>query len=133
MAATLAEIPLVDGQGYVQAKVELILRQERWDPPHNSLVQAPRCHERVQSQVQLLLVQYVRRLFSLRHRSFSSVRLETWRLVFEILFVSRLISLDVDKACLPRPLFFLSWSVLVCGCLLAHYWLLRSYNCLRVR
>ena len=55
LTATLAEVPLVDWQGNIQPEKELVLGKEGWYASYNSLIETSGCHERVQSQVKLLL------------------------------------------------------------------------------
>lgn len=59
LAATLAEVPLVNGQRDVQPEVKLIFREEGRDAADDSFVQAARRHERMQSNIELLLVSCV--------------------------------------------------------------------------
>ena len=55
LTPSLAEVPLVHGQGHVEAHEELVLGKEGGDFAHHCLVQASRRHKRVESLVKLLL------------------------------------------------------------------------------
>ena len=55
LTASLAEVPLVDGQSDIQSQVKLVFGQECGYAAHYRFVEAARGHERMQSHVQLLL------------------------------------------------------------------------------
>ena len=55
LAASLAEVPLVDGQGHVKPEIELVLGEKGGDSANDSFVEAARSHECVQSGIQFLL------------------------------------------------------------------------------
>ena len=126
LASTLAEVPLVDGQGDVKTEVELVLGEESGDAAHNSLVETSTRHEGMQSDVEFLLTCIVRVVFDLSSL-FHRVCLIAGCLVAMMLMLALVaamatfaVSVDVDKTCLRfllllwRDFTFISVCLLDC-------------------